>query len=783
MTYIRVPAVWDKLRLAEETFRPVLMLATAGWGKTAAADYYYRKRAVLRLSGISGALDARPDPDRIRQGVILVDDISWITDPASQEYLLALLASGARHLVLIGRGHIPAWLIRASVRTEFVHISGADFILDAALIRKLFHASGVSLSEEDAALIQRTVAGYPPAVLMVLSHLKQGQPVSRALFGEIRIELFHYHEQAFWRMWKEPVRALLLEVCRYPSFSPEMASFLSGLPNVNELLEYGRSIGQFMTRTGPDQYVLLDEMRAFLCWKQDMLWSRERIAENYRKAAGYYLRERRISDALDCFEQAGATDRILEVLIANARRHPGTGYYDELQRHYQSLRLEDLPENPLLLSGICLLYSLLLRPEESEKAYSALAALPARGGLSPSLRLEAEARLALLDLSLPHRTGRNLPEAIRRLRNLCSAEQIEFPEFSLTDNCPSVLNGAFDFCAMDPTDLFRDVLTPLEEMSGPDGRGLTDIARGEIALERGEESVHAVAASLSRGCAAADFSGNMELFFAAQGLLIRYHVASGHFSDARRNLELLEQKIQERNAVFLLPGFRALKVWLSLYEHPGREAQAYLTEGPDPRLHFYIMNRFCYRIRLRCLIALGQYPEALDLSAYLSRYYEEYGRIYLSIENDFLRAVLLFRTGQQEWQHQARLALKRAERYGLTRVISMEGAAALPLLTRLGSRPHSGAFREKLLRETRAVALAYPNYLQGLPPRTIRLTGREQEILSMLCGGRTTGEICDSLSIGYSALKKHNRSIYEKLGVRNREEAVRAASRLGIVCV
>ena len=45
MTYIRVPAVWDKLRLAEETFRPVLMLATAGWGKTAAADYYYRKPA------------------------------------------------------------------------------------------------------------------------------------------------------------------------------------------------------------------------------------------------------------------------------------------------------------------------------------------------------------------------------------------------------------------------------------------------------------------------------------------------------------------------------------------------------------------------------------------------------------------------------------------------------------------------------------------------------------------------------------------------------------------
>ena len=37
MSYIRVPAVWDKLREAEESFRPVLMLANAGYGKTSAA--------------------------------------------------------------------------------------------------------------------------------------------------------------------------------------------------------------------------------------------------------------------------------------------------------------------------------------------------------------------------------------------------------------------------------------------------------------------------------------------------------------------------------------------------------------------------------------------------------------------------------------------------------------------------------------------------------------------------------------------------------------------------
>ena len=49
MAYIKVPKVHEKLKKAEVLFSPVIMTAANGWGKTAAAEYYYRRKRPLIL--------------------------------------------------------------------------------------------------------------------------------------------------------------------------------------------------------------------------------------------------------------------------------------------------------------------------------------------------------------------------------------------------------------------------------------------------------------------------------------------------------------------------------------------------------------------------------------------------------------------------------------------------------------------------------------------------------------------------------------------------------------
>lgn len=92
----------------------------------------------------------------------------------------------------------------------------------------------------------------------------------------------------------------------------------------------------------------------------------------------------------------------------------------------------------------------------------------------------------------------------------------------------------------------------------------------------------------------------------------------------------------------------------------------------------------------------------------------------------------------------------------------------------------SGSFFKRLIERTQKTALLYPDYLKYTPKTSIELTAREQQILGLLLAGKSTEEICEALGIGYSGLKKHNRNIYAKLGVKTRAEAERTAMRLGL---
>jgi DNA-binding CsgD family transcriptional regulator len=54
------------------------------------------------------------------------------------------------------------------------------------------------------------------------------------------------------------------------------------------------------------------------------------------------------------------------------------------------------------------------------------------------------------------------------------------------------------------------------------------------------------------------------------------------------------------------------------------------------------------------------------------------------------------------------------------------------------------------------------------------LTARELEVLRLMAGGRTNGEIAERLDISFPTAKNHVSAIISKLGVETREEAVRA---------
>ena len=75
--YIKIPAIYKKLKAAEENGFPLYLSAPVGYGKTSAIRYYYRKKSAKWLSGESGMLSEQPHPDKIKQQVVIIDDALW----------------------------------------------------------------------------------------------------------------------------------------------------------------------------------------------------------------------------------------------------------------------------------------------------------------------------------------------------------------------------------------------------------------------------------------------------------------------------------------------------------------------------------------------------------------------------------------------------------------------------------------------------------------------------------------------------------------------------------
>ena len=61
------------------------------------------------------------------------------------------------------------------------------------------------------------------------------------------------------------------------------------------------------------------------------------------------------------------------------------------------------------------------------------------------------------------------------------------------------------------------------------------------------------------------------------------------------------------------------------------------------------------------------------------------------------------------------------------------------------------------------------------------LSEREREVLGLMAAGSTNPEIAAALHLSPHTIKEHTSSLYRKLEVRNRTEAVQRAQRLGLL--
>lgn len=120
-----------------------------------------------------------------------------------------------------------------------------------------------------------------------------------------------------------------------------------------------------------------------------------------------------------------------------------------------------------------------------------------------------------------------------------------------------------------------------------------------------------------------------------------------------------------------------------------------------------------------------------------------------------------------------------------TRVLLISGAGTVSRA--VASRAGASGFVSKdwgapdVVKAVRMVALGMEVFGPQREEEPATLSPREREILSEIASGATNREIGRRLYLSPHTVKEHTSSIYRKLDVRNRAEAVKRAQRLGLI--
>jgi LuxR family maltose regulon positive regulatory protein len=124
-------------------------------------------------------------------------------------------------------------------------------------------------------------------------------------------------------------------------------------------------------------------------------------------------------------------------------------------------------------------------------------------------------------------------------------------------------------------------------------------------------------------------------------------------------------------------------------------------------------------------------------------------------------------------------ALRRAEPEGHVRVFLHAGPAVSTLLRSVASNDRASPHAQRVLAAAESTASASPPP-PSRSPLVDELSARELDVLHLLRSDLSGPEIARELVVSINTVRSHTKSIYAKLGVNNRREAIRRASELGL---
>jgi LuxR family maltose regulon positive regulatory protein len=262
-------------------------------------------------------------------------------------------------------------------------------------------------------------------------------------------------------------------------------------------------------------------------------------------------------------------------------------------------------------------------------------------------------------------------------------------------------------------------------------------------------------------------------------------MALGKTEEAHATVRRLREFVLERHSAGIMPGIRSFEARLALQQGDLDAVRAWLasSQATPPNTHLLAFEKEALT-RARALIATegaGGVDEARRLLQLVRARAERANSRLAMIEVLAISAMVHLAAGDQDTAVDtlgASLALAGIDRYRRTYLDL--GNAIAPLLARLDPvrYPQAADLLDRLEHPNAPATAPAPVPLRPASGRDSILsvlTIREAEVLERLMRRLTNAEIAEELSISLQTVKSHAASIYGKLAVNSRREAIIAA--------
>lgn len=790
--YVRPQAAWEKMKAARSMRQTVYLYGTTGSGKTTFVMDFLGRRRCCYVSVADSGIDeiAGMVPEKSESCTIFVIDDLYLLETEEERNACGQLIGelSARRdvwLILISRAPMPKWLRSTFVRYIFVTIGEEELSLSQKEQGQCLEKWELTPTETAVRRIWELGHGNPLFLRIAAMRLRDISPADlqkdkaaaelRAI-EESRRDLWDYIEVHVYDQWSVELQEFLEAVCIVEQFDLQMAQQITKKKEAGKLIRQAQETGNFLvehTENGQSIYEMRTPMKNSMRRRLSVKYSQDYIMELYYSAGNSYEIAGNVREALKMYEACHNEEGISRILIENARRNPASGEYFELRHYYLELPEEKIKESVELMAGMSMLQSMLLNEEESERWYQELAnyAKEKTGGMKRA----AESRLLYLDIALPHRGIIRMTDLLKRAGVLVMERKLVLPEFSVTSNLPSMMNGGKDFCEWSKKDkeLAKSIGKIISLVLGKYGKGLVNLALAESFFEKGGDD-YEVATLAGNGRMQAESGGKTEQVFVAVGILTQLSILNDRMDDAVDMLNSFRQTA-EQEAPKLLPNIRAMSARMDLYIGRISEAYQWLEEAPDEDAEFNGLERYRYLTKVRVYLAAGRREKALLLLDKMRFYAEKAHRTYIEMEVQILAAIAMYRMGKDGWKEKLQGAVTMAEEYHFVRILTKEGAAVLELLKAAPLTWQDRSFKKQVMKECGQMAGFYPTYLKEKQEGNVILTDKALKILRMQAEGMSVEEIAKQMDLSKAGVKYYNQETYKKLGVNNKSAAVAEA--------